>query len=121
MAQQARWAMVAAGLVAAVVLTGAPGAQAAGDCNSCPATHKLGRGLTNTVGGVVELPAALIESGRAYGQLPGFFVGTAKGICRTLVRTGAGLVEVVTFPFPLPREHYDSLIDPEFPPNLFEL
>ncbi len=116
----ARWAAVAVSLVAAAVLAGAESASAA-NCNACPAFRKLGRGLANGVAGVVELPAAMIETTRVHGQLGGFFVGAAKGLCRALVRTGAGIVEVVTFPFPLPREDYEPLIEPEFPPSLMDV
>ena len=37
----------------------------------------------------------------------------AKGIGMTIVRTGAGIYEVVTFPFPIP-EDYGPVLEPEF-------
>ena len=36
-----------------------------------------------------------------------------KGIGMTLVRTGAGIFEVATFPFPVP-EAYKPVIEPEY-------
>ena len=45
--------------------------------------------------------------------LSGFTVGLAKGVGMTIVRTGAGVYETVTFPFPIP-EGYTPVIEPEF-------
>ena len=120
MAQQGRWGAIAAGALVVLVLAGADTAQAK-DCMNCPATQKLGRGLANTVLGVVEIPATMIETGRVHGQMAGFFVGTLKGICRAVLRVGAGVIDTVTFPFPMPMPDYEPMITPEFPPNLMEV
>jgi len=119
MAQQGKWAAVAAGVLAVLVLAGADAAQA-NDCNSCPVMHKLGRGLANTTLGLVEVPVAMIETSKVHGQTAGFFVGSLKGLCRAVIRTGAGLVDTLTFPFPAPMPDYEPMITPEFPPNLME-
>jgi len=37
----------------------------------------------------------------------------AKGVGMTIVRTGAGVYETVTFPFPIP-EGYTPVIEPEY-------
>ena len=122
MAHYGRWTAIAVGVLAVLVLAAATPAQAAiSDCNTCPVSRKLGRGLANTLFGVVELPAAMIETSRAHGQVAGFFVGSLRGVCRTIGRVGSGLIDVVLFPFPLPREDYGPIMEPEFPPNLTEI
>jgi putative exosortase-associated protein (TIGR04073 family) len=40
-------------------------------------------------------------------------IGLAKGVGMTIVRTGAGVYETVTFPFPIP-EGYGPVLEPEF-------
>ena len=120
MVQQGRWGAFAAGVLAVLVLAGADTAQAK-ECNQCPLTRKLGRGLANVTLGLVEIPATMIETGRVHGQTAGFFVGTLKGVCRAVVREGAGIIDTVTFPFPGPMPDYEPLISPEFPPNLMEV
>ena len=40
------------------------------------------------------------------------FSGTFIGIGRTVIRTGAGVYDVVTFPFPI--QDYDPILEPEY-------
>ncbi len=77
-----------------------------------PAT-KLGRGLANILTGWVELPKNIYETSVEENVLSGLTMGLAKGIGMTIVRTGAGVYEVVTFPFPIP-EDYLPVMEPEF-------
>jgi putative exosortase-associated protein (TIGR04073 family) len=42
-----------------------------------------------------------------------FFIGLPKGCWMTVVRTGAGIYDTVTFMFPVPKD-YKPLLDPEF-------
>ena len=74
---------------------------------------KLGRGVANILTGWVELPKNIYNTSIETNPLVGLTVGTAKGIGMTIVRTGAGVYEVVTFPFPLP-EDYMPILEPEF-------
>jgi len=74
---------------------------------------KLGRGLANVLTGWVELPKNIYDTCVEENILSGFTVGLAKGIGMTIVRTGAGVYEVVTFPFPVP-EGYVPVLEPEF-------
>ena len=70
--------------------------------------QKLGRGLTNT-GEIIRWGEVRrsVEQSRLFDDAPttGFIVGME----RTFARTGLGLYEVVTFPFPTPGHGYDPL------------
>lgn len=74
---------------------------------------KLGRGLVNILTGWVELPKNIYETSVESNPLAGITIGLAKGLGMTVVRTGAGIYDTVTFPFPLPQE-YKPILDPEF-------
>lgn len=74
---------------------------------------KLGRGVANTLTGWVELPKNVYDTSVNDNAFAGITLGLAKGIGMGLVRTGAGLYEVVTFPFPLP-ENYRPILEPEY-------
>jgi len=75
--------------------------------------HKLGRGLVNVLTGWIEIPKNIAEEWRASDPFTGFIVGTIKGIGWGFGRTVAGVYEVVTFPFPIPR-NYQPVMQPEF-------
>lgn len=85
-----------------------------------PAAHagdtawtKFGRGLQNTLFGWMEIlyqPTAIHKDGVEWPiAVP---AGILKGIPWALARTGVGLYEVVTFPFPVP-EGYKPIMKPE--------
>lgn len=74
---------------------------------------KLGRGLANVVTGWVELPKNIYDTSVEENILSGLTMGLAKGVGMTIVRTGAGVYETVTFPFPIP-EDYQPVLEPEF-------
>lgn len=74
---------------------------------------KLGRGLANILTGWIELPKNIYDVSVEDNPLAGLTIGLAKGIGMTIVRTGAGIYEVVTFPFPIP-EDYGPVLEPEF-------
>jgi putative exosortase-associated protein (TIGR04073 family) len=74
---------------------------------------KLGRGLANILTGWVELPKNIYETSVEENVLSGLTMGLAKGVGMTIVRTGAGVYETVTFPFPIP-ENYAPVLEPEF-------
>lgn len=77
------------------------------------ATKKLGRGLVNILTGWIELPKNIYETSVQSNPLAGITVGLAKGLGMTVVRTGAGVYETATFPFPLPQE-YKPILEPEY-------
>ena len=74
---------------------------------------KLGRGLANILTGWVELPKNIYDTSVEENVLSGLTMGLAKGVGMTIVRTGAGVYETVTFPFPIP-EDYQPVLEPEF-------
>jgi putative exosortase-associated protein (TIGR04073 family) len=63
---------------------------------------KLGRGLSNS-GEIVrlnEMQRSVEQGGLMYGTDTGITTGVVQGFDRTMARTGLGIYEVVTFPFP---------------------
>jgi putative exosortase-associated protein (TIGR04073 family) len=77
------------------------------------AAKKLGRGLANILTGWIELPKNIYDTSVEDNPLSGMTIGLAKGVGMTIVRTGAGVYETVTFPFPIP-EGYAPVLEPEF-------
>lgn len=74
---------------------------------------KLGRGAANALTGWVELPKNVYSTSVENNPFAGLTLGLAKGFGMAIVRTGAGLYEILTFPFPLP-EHYKPILEPEY-------
>lgn len=74
---------------------------------------KLGRGVANTLTGWVELPKNVYNTSVEDNAFAGMTLGLAKGVGMTIVRTGAGVYEIATFPFPVPQD-YKPVIDPEY-------
>ena len=64
--------------------------------------EKLGRGITNVAFSVFEIPMKWSEVNNDMGGLAGITYGTLKGVCYTVARVVVGVVDIVTFPFPLP-------------------
>lgn len=82
-------------------------------CFAQDAFTKLGRGVANTLTGWVELPKNIYSTSVEENALTGLTLGTLKGAGMTIVRTGAGIYEIATFPFPLP-EDYKPILEPEY-------
>ena len=76
-------------------------------------TKKLLRGTANTLTGWIEIPKNIYDTTVEEDFLTGITFGTMKGIGMAVVRTGAGVYEMVTFPFPIP-EDYQPVLEPEF-------
>ena len=74
---------------------------------------KLGRGVANTLTGWVEIPKNIYKTSVDENAFAGVTLGLAKGAGMTIVRTGAGIYEIATFPFPLP-ENYKPILEPEY-------
>ena len=64
--------------------------------------EKLGRGITNAAFCFLELPMKWTDVTEEKGSLAGLTYGTLKGVCFTVARAVVGVVDIVTFPFPLP-------------------
>lgn len=75
--------------------------------------RKLGRGLSNTAFGWIELPGGIQEVGEKHGVGAAATWGFLHGTGRAVQRTAIGIFEVLTFPFGMPQE-FEPLIEPEF-------
>ena len=64
---------------------------------------KLSRGIANVAFGIIELPKAWWDVQNDMGGIAGLTYGTLKGVCYFVAREVVGVVEIVTFPFPLPN------------------
>lgn len=67
-----------------------------------PAFEKLGRGVSNFLGGWMEIPLNVGKKWSATNTGGSFFTGLAVGVFKGVVRTGVGLYETVTFLLPVP-------------------
>jgi putative exosortase-associated protein (TIGR04073 family) len=77
------------------------------------AISKLGRGAVNTVTGWVEIPKRVQETSAESGAAAGFTWGLLRGLGYGIVRTAAGLYEIISFPFPAPPD-YAPVMEPEY-------
>ena len=77
------------------------------------AASKLLRGVVNTVTGWAEIPKCIQEDAQDAGMGAGLTWGLLRGVGHGLVRTAAGVYELVTFPVPAPPE-YEPVIDPPY-------
>ncbi len=75
--------------------------------------HKLGRGLVNVFTGWLEIPKQTAIEWRRTDPFTGTVLGVVKGLWLGIARTVTGVYEVVTFPFPIPR-NYEPIMEPEF-------
>lgn len=78
------------------------------------AGHKLTRGLVNIVSSPVEVGRTIVNVSNDQGAATGWTWGLLKGLGRTGLRLGAGLVETVTFPFDWPNADKEPIIEPEY-------
>ena len=76
-------------------------------------SKKLNRGLTNIVTGWFEIPKNMSAATAKHDFVSAFFIGLPKGCWMTIVRTGAGIYDTLTFLFPVPKD-YKPLLEPEF-------
>jgi putative exosortase-associated protein (TIGR04073 family) len=73
---------------------------------------KLLRGVVNVITGWVELPKNIYDTSiETNNPIKGITYGSLKGLGMTIVRTGVGAYDVVTFMIPVPKE---TLLEPEF-------
>ena len=68
-----------------------------------PPVMKLARGIANAAFCPLELPMQWIKVKNEQGGIAGITYGTLKGVCYVVARAVVGVVDVVTFPFPLPN------------------
>jgi len=91
-------------------------------------TRKLGRGLANFFLAPAEIPVTVAKINTDEGNAAAAGYGVVRGVGRSATRHIAGLLEILTFPFPMWRESYAPLLPSdtryihagysEFPPEL---
>jgi putative exosortase-associated protein (TIGR04073 family) len=96
--------------------------------NNYGPTRKLGRGISNLVFGIAELPATIAKINEREGNSAAAGYGVVRGVGRSYTRFHAGLFEIFSFPFPVNRGTYYPILRPsipyiqagydEFPPEL---
>ena len=64
--------------------------------------RKLGRGVANTALGALEIPICGYDTNKEEGGIAAWTGGLFKGIARFFAREGVGILEILTFPMPLP-------------------
>ena len=91
-------------------------------------TRKLGRGISNLLFGISELPntVALVNEREGNSAAAGY--GVVRGVGRSVMRIQAGLFEILTWPVPVVRGTYYPVLESdthwihagykEFPPEL---
>jgi len=83
------------------------------------ALRKLGRGFSNVLFGIVEMPNQYTKAVSDHGGAAGITYGVPKGFARWIGRELTGVYEIVTFPIPFPRG-YKPVMKPEFPNEDYE-
>ena len=106
-------ALILSGVVA-LSLPASAGAYYGGIERGAQPIRKLSRGLANTVTGILEIPITIAAVSRDEGPVAGMSWGLFLGTGAALTRTAVGLIEALTFPFPLPSTGYAPLLRPEF-------
>jgi putative exosortase-associated protein (TIGR04073 family) len=90
--------------------------QPTGDQN---AGRKLGRGISNLLFGIVEVPNQITQTTSERGGAAGCSFGIGKGLMRWIGRELVGVYEIVTFPLPIPHG-YKPIMKPEWPNEDYE-
>ena len=62
--------------------------------------RKLGRGISNILFGITEIPEQLVRKNDSYGRKAGYTFGLVNGTKRAFRRVGYGFYEVFTFSCP---------------------
>jgi len=91
-----------------------------GDIQDPPAndygpTRKLGRGLSNFFIAPAEVFVTVTTINTYDGNSAAAGYGVVRGVGRSGARHIAGLIEMLTFPFPIWRDSYYPMLPPEIP------
>jgi putative exosortase-associated protein (TIGR04073 family) len=96
--------------------------------NNYGPTRKLGRGISNVLFGIAELPATIARVNEREGNSAAASYGVVRGLGRSYMRFHAGIFEIFSFPFPVNHGSYYPILRPpipylqagyeEFPPEL---
>jgi putative exosortase-associated protein (TIGR04073 family) len=93
---------------------------ALGDIQDPPAndygpTRKLGRGLSNFFIAPAEVFVTVTTINTYDGNSAAAGYGVVRGVGRSGARHVAGLIEMLTFPFPIWRDSYYPILPPDIP------
>ena len=91
-----------------------------GDIQDPPAndygpTRKLGRGISNFFIAPAEVFVTVTTINTYDGNSAAAGYGVVRGVGRSGARHIAGLIEMLTFPFPIWRDSYYPMLPPEIP------
>ena len=91
-----------------------------GDIQDPPAndygpTRKLGRGLSNFFVAPAEVFVTVTTINTYDGNSAAAGYGVVRGVGRSGARHIAGLIEMLTFPFPIWRDSYYPMLPPDIP------
>ena len=91
-----------------------------GDIQDPPAndygpTRKLGRGLSNFFIAPAEVFVTVTTINTYDGNSAAAGYGVVRGVGRSGARHIAGLIEILTFPFPIWRDSYYPMLPPDIP------
>ena len=75
---------------------------------------KLGRGALNIITSPVEVARQIQITSSEQSLLAGWTLGLIGGLGQGILRFGAGVLDLVTFPFNFPNSRKAPLIEPEF-------
>ncbi len=78
-------------------------------------TRKLGRGLSNFFLAPAEVFVTVTTINTYDGNSAAAGYGVVRGVGRSATRHVAGLLEILTFPFPAWRESYYPILPPDIP------
>jgi putative exosortase-associated protein (TIGR04073 family) len=78
-------------------------------------TRKLGRGISNLVFGIAELPVTIARVNEREGNSAAASYGVVRGVGRSYMRFHTGLAEIFSFPFPVHRGTYYPMLPPQIP------
>jgi putative exosortase-associated protein (TIGR04073 family) len=78
-------------------------------------TRKLGRGLSNVAFAITDWVNTIATVNDDEGNSAAFGYGIVKGGGRFFARTGVGLFEILTFPFPTNNGKYTPILRDEVP------
>ncbi len=91
-------------------------------------TRKLGRGVSNLLFGISELPTTVAKVNDVEGNSAAGGYGVVRGVGRSVMRMQAGIFEILTWPLPVVRGSYFPVLEndvhwihsgyKEFPPEL---
>ena len=78
-------------------------------------TRKLGRGLSNFFIAPAEVFVTVTTVNTYDGNSAAAGYGVVRGVGRSGARHIAGLIEILTFPFPIWRDSYYPMLPPDIP------